>query len=77
MDNKFFVHQIKRTGGTFDKGIAIKDDYDSAKQTYHAYLGAYAYRHDPDTDFVSCKITDMTGNVLLTEAWYPVTNPEE
>ena len=46
MDNKFFLHQIKRTNGTFDKGIVVKDTYEAAKQGYYAYLGAYAYDHD-------------------------------
>lgn len=39
MENKFFMHQIKRTGGTIDKGIVVKDTYEGAKQSYHAYLG--------------------------------------
>lgn len=67
--NKFFLHQIKHTGETFSKGIVIADTYDAAKQGYHAYLGAYAYGHETDTDFVSCMITDMTGAVLLAETW--------
>lgn len=67
--NKFFLHQIRRTGGVFDKGIVVKDTFDAAKQSYHAYLGAYAYDHDNATDFVSCHITDMSGVVLMTETW--------
>lgn len=65
----YFLHQIKRTGGTFDKGIVIKDSYEGAKQGYHSYLGAYAYAHDPDTDYVQAMITDMNGAVLLSESW--------
>lgn len=70
----YFLHQIKRTGGTFEKGIVIKDSYEGAKQGYHAYLGAYAYGQNPDTDFVQAMITDMTGAVLLSETWIA---PEE
>lgn len=80
MDNKFFLHQIKRTGGTFDKGIVVKDTYEQANQGYHAYLGAYAYGQNADTDFVSCMITDMTGTVLMRETWAkpePEPEPEE
>lgn len=78
MDNKFFLHQIKNTNGTFDKGIVIKDTYEAAKQSYHAYLGAYAYGQNADTDFVSCMITDMTGTVLMRETWVkPEPEPEE
>ena len=85
MDNNvFFVHQIKRTNGTFDKGIVVKDlerregetdeelskrNYESAKQGYHAYLGAYAYGQHAETDFVSCMITDLFGAVLMSETW--------
>jgi hypothetical protein len=74
--NKFFLHQIKRTNGTIDKGIVVKDTYEGAKQSYHAYLGAYAYGQHPDTDFVSCHITDMSGAVLMTETWQAPTEPE-
>lgn len=68
-ENQFFLHQIKRAGGNFDKGIVVKDTFEAAKQSYHAYLGAYAYGQNPQTDFVSCHITDMTGTVLMTETW--------
>lgn len=77
MDTKFFLHQIKRTNGTFDKGIVVKDTYDAAKQGYHAYLGAYAYDHDPNTDYVSCMITDISGVALMKETWLkPEPEPE-
>ena len=60
-ENKFFLHQIKRTNGAYDKGIVVKDTYDAAKQGYHAYLGAYGYGHDPNTDYVQCEIIDSYG----------------
>lgn len=66
---KYFLHQIKRTGGTISKGIVVADSFDAAKQGYHAYLGAYAYGHEANTDFVSCMITDMSGNILMKEVW--------
>ena len=68
-ENNFFLHQIKRSGGTYTKGIVIAESYEAAKQGYHAYLGAYAYGHEQNTDFVSCHITDMSGAVLMTETW--------
>ena len=79
MDNKFFLHQIKRTNGTITKGIVVADTFDAAKQGYHAYLGAYAYGHEANTDFVSAMITDMGGIVLLSETWNAPTptQPEE
>ena len=70
MGNKFFLHQIKCTNGTYDKGIVVKDTYEATKQSYHAYLGAYAYGQNADTDFVSCMITDrLSGIVLMEETW--------
>ena len=74
MENKYFLHQIKRTDGTFDKGIVVKDTFEAAKQSYHAYLGAYAYGQNAGTDFVSCVITDMNGVFLMDETWTAVEN---
>ena len=65
----YFLHQIKRNGETFAKGIVVANTFDAAKQGYHAYLGAYAYGHEANTDFVSCMVTDMYGNILLKETW--------
>jgi len=68
---KFFLHQVKhiKTNNTWDKGIVIKDTWDAAKQGYHAYLGAYAYGNQADTDYVQVEVTDMAGNRLLFEVW--------
>lgn len=77
MDNKFFLHQIKRTGGTIDKGIVVKDSFEGAKQSYHAYLGAYAYGQNADTDFVSCEITDTYGARLMDETWVKAESEAE
>lgn len=78
MQNNYFLHQIKRTNGVFDKGIVVKDSYEAAKQSYHAYLGAYAYGQNSGTDFVSCEITDIYGARLLDETWIaPAVNNEQ
>ena len=78
MDNKYFLHEIKRTGETINKGIVVADSFDAAKQGFHAYLGAYAYNHEANTDFVSCMITDMYGSVLMQETWNaPATEAQE
>jgi len=76
-ENKYFLHQIKRTNGTISKGIVVKDSYEGAKQSYHAYLGAYAYGNESGTDFVSCMITDMTGTKLMDETWLAPAAPAE
>ena len=71
MESKFFLHQIKYTGDAFDKGIVIKDSLEAAKQSYHAYLGAYAYGNSANTTWVSAMITDSYGIVMepYHETW--------
>ena len=69
MENKYFIHRIKRNGGTITKGILVADTYDIAKQKYRAYLEAYAYGHEKGTDFVSCMVSDLYGAILLHETW--------
>lgn len=69
MENTYFLHQVKHTSGSFDKGIVIKETFEAAKQGFHAYLGAYAYGQHTETDFVSCMITDLYGVVLMSETW--------
>ena len=69
----YFLHQIKRTNETYDKGIVVKETYESAKQGYHAYLGAYAYGQNPQTDFVNAMISDEHGAVLMNECWNSIT----
>lgn len=61
--NKFFLTQIKRNSstGVFEKGVAVKDTLDAARQSYHAYLGAYGYGHDPTCDYVAVYIDDLYG----------------
>jgi len=82
----FFMHRIrhykKSTGEwVWDKGIEVKDaadtdNFGAAKQSFHAYLAAYAYEHDKDkqtgkvlTDYVACFITDISGSRLMFEVW--------
>lgn len=73
---KYFLHQIKHTNDAYDKGIVVKDTFEAAKQSYHAYLGAYAYGQQPDTDFVSVMISDSNGTVLMAENWIKYVEPE-
>lgn len=84
MVNVYFLHQIKHTNSTYDKGIVVKDlerqegesdealsarNYEAAKQGYHAYLGAYAYGQNAQTDYVQCEITDLSGIRIMNETW--------
>ena len=72
----FFMHRIKKTSSVYDKGIEVKDTLEAAKQSYHSYLGAYAYGHDANTDYVSCMITNDPGTVMMAETWMAVA-PEQ
>ena len=74
MENKYFMHRIKRTSDTFDKGIEVHDSYESAKGAFYAYMGAFAYGRAQDTNvnFVSCEVTDMTGVRLIADTWSKV-----
>lgn len=76
MENQFYLHEIRGKNNTIDnKGIVVAATYDAARQGYHAYLGAYGYGHDENTDFVSCMITDKTGTVLMAETWNAPVEP--
>lgn len=63
MDEKFFLVQIQRKNGEYTKGVVVKDTLDSARQSFHAYLGAYGYGQDKTVDYVECMVVDMEGRV--------------
>ena len=78
--NKYFLVQIKRTNGTIEKGVVVKDSYDAAKQGYHAYLAAYAFGNNAQTDYVQVYILNSEGFGMLGEVWKkaePEPEPEE
>lgn len=81
VEQKFFMHRIKHDkskdgSDAWDKGIEVKDSFEAAKQSYHAYLGAYAYGKTDSVDFVQCGITNVVGGdkFILEETWIA---PEE
>ena len=61
METKYFLVQIKHTNNTWEKDVVVKDTLDDARQSYHAYLGAYGYGHDANTDYVACYILGDNG----------------
>ena len=65
----FILTQVKRTNGTVEKGAVIKNTLDAVLQSYHAYLGAYAYGHDANTDYVLSEVMDANGIRLAFEVW--------
>ena len=68
MDKTFLV-QIKRTNGTIEKGVVVKDTEDGAWQGYHAYLGAYAYGNNANTDYVFAAVVNGDGIELEHTMW--------
>lgn len=74
--DKFFMARIKRTNGVIEKGLEVKDTFDAAKQSYHAYLGAYAYGNNADTDYVACYIVNDGGTRMMWEVWDHTQQPE-
>ena len=63
MEEKFFLTQIQRKNGEYTKGVVVKDTLDDARQSFHAYLGAYGYGHDNTIDYVACYIADLEGRI--------------
>ena len=69
MENKFFLTRIRRTSEVFDKGVEIHDTIESAKGAYFAYLGAFGYGRNKETDFCSAIISDTVGAIIAAETW--------
>lgn len=78
MEEKYFLTQIQRKSGQYTKGVVIKDTLDGARQSFHAYLGAYAYGNDKTIDYVQCIITDIDGRIrdIIIDNRIPKTEPE-
>lgn len=73
----YFLAQVKRTNGTVEKGIVVKETYDEVQQSFHAYLGAYAYGKDANTDYVLVHILNEEGLGLKGETWKRTERVEE
>jgi hypothetical protein len=74
--DKYYLVQVKRTKGVIEKGVVVKDTLDAAKQSYHAYLGAYAYGNNEDTDYVMVEILNGRGLGMAGEYWEKEVEPE-
>ena len=77
------MERVKRLKtGVFDKGVEIhngetdKEAKNSAYQSYHAYLGAYAYGNDKDVDYVSVCVINRAGLQLTSETWDDIEEEE-
>ena len=80
IEEKYFLVQIKHTNNIWEKGVVVKDTLVGARQSYHAYLGAYGYEHDPQTDYVAVQIFSDNGGTydMTIDDRRPTSNtPEE
>lgn len=73
--DKWYLVQIKRNKDTITKGVVVKDSLDEAKQGFHAYMGAYAYGNEADTDYVLAQVIDSKGVGWIGEAWEKESAP--
>lgn len=62
MEEKYFLHRIQAEGDSFTKGIEVQDTLDAAILSFWGRM-KMAYGATAVT-FMSCKITDMNGNVI-------------
>ena len=60
---KYFLHRIQKESGAFSKGIEIHDTLESAVLSYWGRV-KLAYGKSPAITFMSCRITDGSGNVV-------------
>lgn len=77
--NEFFLTQVKHNiNGTFDKGVVVKTSLDAARQSFYAYLGAYAFGNDANVDYVACSIMDSNGRITDSCVYFaPAPAPVE
>lgn len=72
MENKFFLHRIRKDNGVYNAGIEIHDTLDAAIQSFHAQMTmAYNNPQQPNITFVSCMVTNGEGTIIsdYNETW--------
>jgi len=76
MQEKFFLVQIQRKEGVYTRGVVVKDSLNAARQSFHAYLGAYGFGNDQTIDYVACYVIDMAGLVRDSIVDNRIAEPE-
>lgn len=72
MEDKFFLHRIRKDGDTFTTGIEVHDTLDAAIQSFHSQMKmAYNNPSYPNMQYVSCMVTDEEDNIVpgYNETW--------
>lgn len=63
MEEKYFMHRIQEENNVFSKGIEIHNTKEAAILSFWGRM-KLAYGGNPAITFMSCKITDIDGNVV-------------
>jgi hypothetical protein len=72
MEDKFFLHRIRKDGDNFTAGIEVHDTLDAAIQSFHSQMKmAYNNPSYPSMKYVSCMVTDEKDEVVpgFNETW--------
>ena len=72
MENKFFLHRIRKDGDNYTMGIEVHDSLDAAIQSFHSQRKmAYNNPTYPNMKYVSCMVTDEDDKVVpgYNETW--------
>ena len=72
MENKYFLHRIRKDGDAYTTGIEVHDTLDTAIQSFHSQMKmAYDNPSYPNMKFVSCMVTDGNDRIVndYSETW--------
>ncbi len=72
MENKFFLHRIRKDNNSYITGIEVHDTLDAAIKSFHSQMKmAYNNPSYPNTTYVSCMVTDENDNIVsgYNETW--------
>ena len=72
MEDKFFLHRIRKDGGNYTTGIEVHNSLDAAIQSFHSQMKmAYNNPSYPNTTYVSCMVTDEGDKIVqgYNETW--------
>lgn len=72
MENKFFLHRIRKDNDAYTCGIEVHDTLDAAIKSFHSQMKmAYNNPSYPNTTYVSCMVTDENDNIVpgYNETW--------
>ena len=72
MENKFFLHRIRKDGDNYTMGIEVHDSLDAAIQSFHSQMKmAYNNPSYPNMKYVSCMVTNENDEVVqgYSETW--------